>query len=216
MTIFIFLEKNVQIPVGRPKDLEKRRRILDAAKHLFLQHGYHGSSMNQIAQAAGVTKLTVYNHIQDKATLFTCAIEDTCEHLIPASPTTLLHAESNFRDALHEACILSMNMVNLPEAIKLDLLLMELASEQSPLTQQFFNASHLRLSQLWQEFFHLAQSYHFIQQDDPLRQTELMLSLLFGNRHQKVLLGVFPVPALEQQQIIIQDAIHIFLLRYAA
>jgi len=35
MTIFIFLEKNVQIPVGRPKDLEKRRRILDAAKHLF-------------------------------------------------------------------------------------------------------------------------------------------------------------------------------------
>ena len=43
-----------------------------------------------------------------------------------------------------------------------------------------------------------------------------MLSLLFGNRHQKVLLGVVPVPVLEQQQIIIQDAIHIFLLRYAA
>ena len=35
MTFFIFLEKIVQINVGRPKDLEKRQRILTAAKSLF-------------------------------------------------------------------------------------------------------------------------------------------------------------------------------------
>jgi AcrR family transcriptional regulator len=69
------LGKIVQIPVGRPKDLEKRQRILSVAKALFLAHGYHASSMNQIAREAGVTKLTVYNHFQDKATLFSCAIE---------------------------------------------------------------------------------------------------------------------------------------------
>ena len=62
MTFLIFLEKIVQINVGRPKDLEKRQQILNAAKNLFLKCGYHGSSMNQIAQEAGVTKLTVYNH----------------------------------------------------------------------------------------------------------------------------------------------------------
>jgi len=214
MTIIIFLEKNVQIPVGRPKDLEKRQRILEAAKHLFLEQGYHGCSMNQIAQAAGVTTLTVDNHFQDKANLFTCAIADTCEHLIQTSPTQL-HPDSNFREALYEACLLSMNMVNLPEAIKLDLLLMELAAQQSPLTAQFFNASHLRLNQLWQEFFTRAQQYGFIQPDDPLQQTELITSLLFGNRHQKVLLGMLPVPTATQQQIIIQETIHIFLLRYA-
>ena len=49
----------MQIPVGRPKDLEKRQRILSVAKALFLAHGYHASSMNQIAREAGVTKLTV-------------------------------------------------------------------------------------------------------------------------------------------------------------
>ena len=47
---------------GRPKDLEKRARILQAAKAIFLKSGYHGTSLNQIAQEAGVTKLTVYNH----------------------------------------------------------------------------------------------------------------------------------------------------------
>ena len=44
---------------GRPKDLEKRQRILEAAKNIFLKQGYHHAGMNQIAQMAGVTKLTV-------------------------------------------------------------------------------------------------------------------------------------------------------------
>lgn len=66
---------------GRPKDLEKRARILQAAKAIFLKSGYHGTSMNLIAQEAGVTKLTVYNHFQDKANLFICAITETCERL---------------------------------------------------------------------------------------------------------------------------------------
>ena len=204
----------MQISVGRPKDLEKRQRILDAATQLFLQHGYHGSSMNQIAQAAGVTKLTVYNHFQDKANLFTCAIEDTCEHIIQARPIEL-KADSDFKTVFYETCALSMNIVNLPEAIKLDLLLMELAAEQSPLLTQFFRASHGFLDQLWGNFFSLAQQYQFIQPDDPIKQTELMMSLLFGKRHQQVMLGVLPIPDTAQQQIIIQDAIQIFLLRYA-
>ncbi|ENW27085.1 hypothetical protein F924_02289 [Acinetobacter lwoffii ATCC 9957 = CIP 70.31] len=79
----------MQIPVGRPKDLKKRQRILSVAKALFLEHGYHTSSMNQIAREAGVTKLTVYNHFQDKATLFTCAIEDTCEAILHEYPQML-------------------------------------------------------------------------------------------------------------------------------
>ncbi|WP_223237359.1 TetR/AcrR family transcriptional regulator, partial [Acinetobacter baumannii] len=44
----------------KSKDLEKRARILQAAKAIFLKSGYHGTSMNLIAQEAGVTKLTVY------------------------------------------------------------------------------------------------------------------------------------------------------------
>ncbi|WP_042073147.1 TetR/AcrR family transcriptional regulator, partial [Acinetobacter gerneri] len=63
----------MQNTAGRPKDLEKRKDILEAAKSLFLKYGYHGSSMNQIAKEAGVTKLTVYNHFQDKENLFSCA-----------------------------------------------------------------------------------------------------------------------------------------------
>ena len=54
---------------GRPKDMAKRQSILDVAKCLFLELGYEGSSMDSIALAAGVSKLTVYNHFNDKETL---------------------------------------------------------------------------------------------------------------------------------------------------
>lgn len=204
----------MQISVGRPKDLEKRHRILDAAKTLFLQHGYHGSSMNQIAQTAGVTKLTVYNHFQDKANLFSCAIEETCESIILASPNSLT-ATSDFKVALYESCALSMNIVNLPEAIKLDLLLMELAAQKSPLTTQFYQASHSKLDQVWNAFFQQAQDFGFIQQDHPSTQTDLMVSLLFGTRHQRVQLGLIPIPSAAEQHHIIESAIELFLLKYA-
>ncbi|MCL6234450.1 TetR/AcrR family transcriptional regulator [Acinetobacter sp. ANC 5579] len=199
--------------VGRPKDLEKRQRILESAKQLFLEMGYHGCSMNQIAQHAGVTKLTVYNHFQDKATLFTSAIEDTCENILNTRPRHL-HSESHFMQAFVEICELGLNIMNLPEAIKLDLLLLELAAEHSPLVEQFFRASHLKMRQVWENFFQDAAALNFIQQDNPARQTELIVSLLMGLRHQEVLLGMRPVPEAAERQAIIHSAIDIFMLKY--
>jgi TetR/AcrR family transcriptional repressor of mexJK operon len=70
--------------LGRPKDLIKRQAILESAKRLFLEQGYDGSSMDAIAKAAGVSKLTVYNHFHDKENLFVAAVEAHCENQLPA------------------------------------------------------------------------------------------------------------------------------------
>lgn len=203
----------MQINVGRPKDLEKKKSILNAAKQLFLMHGYDGSSMNEIAKLAGVTKLTVYNHFQDKATLFTCAIEETCEALIQSMPL-ILEPSSDFKSSLAEACQISMNIANLPEAIKLDLLMMELSAQNNPLVVQFFNASHGQLNQMWSHFLACAQKLGFIQDSDIEQQIEILSSLLFGLRHQKILLGLSTSPSAEQQQQIIENAIELFLYKY--
>jgi len=60
---------------GRPKDLEKRAAILEAAKTLFLSRGFGATSMDAVAAGAGVSKLTVYNHFSDKDTLFLEAVK---------------------------------------------------------------------------------------------------------------------------------------------
>ena len=203
----------MQIHSGRPKDLEKRAKILQAAKSIFLKMGYHATNMNQIAKEAGVTKLTVYNHFQDKGNLFICAIEESCEESIRTKQFELT-ADSDFKQALQLVCQRALSIIYLPEALKLDCLLFELAAEQSPLTQQFFDASHTRMCHVWCDFFEQAIAFKFIQADAPLKQTELIISLMLGIRHQQVLLGLAPVPTADEIDQIIQHAIEIFLLKY--
>ena len=52
------------------RSMAKREAILEAATELFLTREYAGTSMEDIAVAAAVSKQTVYKHFNDKETLF--------------------------------------------------------------------------------------------------------------------------------------------------
>ena len=55
---------------GRPKDDSKRLAIMRAATAHFMSEGYERTSMDAIAQRAGVSKQTVYSHFANKDALF--------------------------------------------------------------------------------------------------------------------------------------------------
>lgn len=58
-------------PVRTPfRSAEKRQAMMDAAARLFLQQGFSGTSVDDIAAQAGVSKQTVYKHFADKEQLF--------------------------------------------------------------------------------------------------------------------------------------------------
>lgn len=63
---------------GRPKSEKKRREILRAAVDLFTEKGYDGTSVDDIASRARVSKQTVYSHFGNKETLFALAVETKC------------------------------------------------------------------------------------------------------------------------------------------
>ncbi len=62
--------------VRRTKDeaQETRNRILDAAEQLFSEHGVSRTSLEDIAQAAGVTRGAIYWHFKDKSDLFAAMV----------------------------------------------------------------------------------------------------------------------------------------------
>ncbi|MBV9873127.1 MAG: TetR/AcrR family transcriptional regulator [Verrucomicrobia bacterium] len=49
---------------------QKRHTVLQSAEELFLAHGFNGTSMDEVAVQAGVSKQTVYNQFANKASLF--------------------------------------------------------------------------------------------------------------------------------------------------
>ena len=59
---------------GRPKSEEKADAIREAAACLFLTEGMGKTSMDAIAQAAGVSKQTVYSHFNSKDDLFRACV----------------------------------------------------------------------------------------------------------------------------------------------
>ncbi len=61
---------NLPEKITRLRGEDTRRRLVAAAYDLFLQHGYHGTSMRQIAQAAGLAVGGIYNHFPGKEEIF--------------------------------------------------------------------------------------------------------------------------------------------------
>ena len=57
-------------PVGGNSSERKHRAILEAAEELFLRQGFLGTSMDEIASLAGVSKQTVYARFSSKEALF--------------------------------------------------------------------------------------------------------------------------------------------------
>jgi AcrR family transcriptional regulator len=53
-----------------PRGEQTRIDILNAAFELFSRQGYHGTSMRQIAQAAGIALGGIYNHFDNKEQIF--------------------------------------------------------------------------------------------------------------------------------------------------
>jgi AcrR family transcriptional regulator len=66
---------NTTHPFGE-EDSSKRRQILDGARQVFMDLGFDGASMNEIARAAGVSKGTLYVYFADKSRLFEAIVED--------------------------------------------------------------------------------------------------------------------------------------------
>src|SRR5713226_1399374 len=69
--------KRAAVRFGRPpKELagEVDARILDAARKVFLERGFEGASIDEIAGVARSGKPTIYARFRDKKALFTAAV----------------------------------------------------------------------------------------------------------------------------------------------
>lgn len=110
---------------GRPKSVEKRKKILIAATDLFLASGFSGCSMEMVAKQSGVSKQTVYSHFSNKEALFLAVIEDKCaeyqlddRHLEGANYNlvqVLRERGLQIIKLLHDECVVAMYRVIIGE-----------------------------------------------------------------------------------------------------
>jgi TetR/AcrR family transcriptional regulator of autoinduction and epiphytic fitness len=66
--------------MSKPRQSAKRDAILEAATAAFRDEGYETTSMDRIAEVAGVSKRTVYNHFGSKEALFQAVVGEMIAH----------------------------------------------------------------------------------------------------------------------------------------
>src|SRR5580692_646377 len=110
-------------PLGEPeRSVDRRHReIREAAIGAFLARGYDGTTMEEIAVRAGVSKQTIYKHFTDKQHLFADIVLSTTDDMsaliaviaenLPATthlPTDLEHLAETFLTALMQPRVLRL------------------------------------------------------------------------------------------------------------
>ncbi len=199
---------------GRPKDLEKRAAILEAAKRLFPQSGFEGTSMDAIAADAGVSKLTVYSHFTDKETLFFAAIRARCEEQMPA---TLFDVDLSgpVRQQLEAIAHAFFALVTAPESIALHRLLSSGTGMSQKLVQMFWEAGPQRVQSAFQEFLgRQVMAGKLVIHDIP-RASSQFFALLKGDRHAQLLCGRCDAASTCDVDQHVSATVELFLRAYA-
>lgn len=78
---------------------QRRLRILDRAAQALLTHGYEGANLEDIAIAAGVSKVTIYRFFPSKADLLRAVVREAAAGMI-AGCRGSLRAEAPIEEAL--------------------------------------------------------------------------------------------------------------------
>jgi TetR/AcrR family transcriptional repressor of mexJK operon len=203
---------------GRPKDLGKRAAILEAAKSLFTRLGYEGVSMDAIAQEAGVSKLTVYNHFGDKEALFAAAVKAHCEQGMPA---TLLEDRPSvpLRQRLTEIGAAFYSMITSPAAIAGHRMLCAPQLANSALSQMFWDAGPRRVHERFEVMLRARVAAGELEITDFPVAASQFFTLLKGEPHARLVFGCAcsgtePVPATTTTHV--AACVEMFLRAYAA
>lgn len=76
------MKLRARIPASRLPAARRRRQLLDVAVDVFAERGFHKTSMDDVAEAAGVTKPVLYQHFDSKRELYLELLEDVGSHLV--------------------------------------------------------------------------------------------------------------------------------------
>lgn len=204
------MSNDAPIGPGRPKDLAKREAILEAAKTLFLSLGYANTSMDAVAAAAGVSKLTVYSHFTDKQTLFCSAVMATCQIQLPdllfeypegvPVEEVLLTIARNFQA-----------LISSDEAIKLSRLIMAQGSLDPSFGEYFYEAGPKRVLAGMEALLRGAHERGLLRIDNPLRAAEHFFCLVKGAPDYRLLLGCAGPLEGDEAEAHVREVVEVFL-----
>ena len=199
---------------GRPKDIEKRAALVEAAGQLFCRHGFDAVSLDAVARAASVSKLTIYSHFGDKEGLFTAAVEARCEQQLPHGLFERPEGLS-LRDALVAIGRAFTGLVHSEDAVQLMRMIAAQPAGSTRLAELYYAAGPKRALDEMEGFLRGVKASGQLAIDDPREAAGHFFVLLKGLAHFRGLIGLAPPPDAEAQGRHVERCVDLFLRAHA-
>lgn len=164
---------------GRPKDMEKREAILDAAQSLFAERGIDGAAIEAIAARSNVSKVTVYGHFGDKQAIFDALMERELDRLSDRIAKAA-DGEGPLPVRLATFGEELVKHMTLPCHLALDRTIALEAQRNPELGQRFFDNGPGRVHDILARLLADAQARGEIGAGDPQVMAQDLISLWFG------------------------------------
>jgi TetR/AcrR family transcriptional repressor of mexJK operon len=198
---------------GRPKDLEKRAEILKAAGELFMLKGFAGTTMDDIAMAAGVSKLTVYNHFGTKEALFHDVIKAKCE--VHAGDDLFTRLPANNPEAeLFTVGRAFMDLIFSDDAIAMHRVIIADGQANPELAMMFYKAAPEKLFERFAKYLERLELNHDLSFPEKIKAGKFFFGLFKGEPHMRTILGIPPKPSKKELDAFAKDCVDFYLRAY--
>lgn len=200
---------------GGGRSARKRRAIVDAATALFLAHGYAGTSMDQVAARAAVSKQTVYKNFTDKDRLFADVVLGTTRTAAAFADgigPVLLEAD-DVEQALGELARSYLRTVMQPRVLQLRRLLISEAGRFPDLARAYYEQGPERVLAALATAFGQLTDRGGLAVDDPELAADHFAWLVLGLPLDRAMFYEDDVSAVELQRLA-DAAVRVFLASY--
>jgi AcrR family transcriptional regulator len=196
------------------EDSSKRRQILDGARKVFMDLGFDGASMGEIARSAGVSKGTLYVYFTDKSRLFEAIVEE--ETLEQGKVTFNFDPTRDVTTTLTEFGQAYIQMLCRPGGGSATRTVMAIAERMPDVGRRFYNNVIARTIARLAAYLEVrARSGDLEIEDCQLAATQFM-QMCQASLFMPFIFQAAPAPSVERIAQVVKSATRIFLAGYQA
>jgi AcrR family transcriptional regulator len=200
---------------GRPRDPERYRRILEAARSHFYEHGLERANVDAIAAAAGVSKMTVYSHFGSKEGLFEAVVRERTESVVGGVAGVEGLDPKQPQEALLAIGERFLALTRDDDALGKFRSVYGAAGAQPEACRAFYREGPQRLNGELAAYLRRADIAGTLKVPHPRQAANLFLSMFMGEGHIRGLLKL-DLPDARENRALLREAVRVFMAAYAA
>jgi TetR/AcrR family transcriptional repressor of mexJK operon len=188
----------------------KRLAILSGATRMFLAHGYRNVSMEKIAQAAPVSKATLYNHFDSKNALLAAVISGLCASLLQTM-TQVTIEPNNVENDLTKIATSAVDLIYADDALAIYRLVIAESPDFPGLGQLFYQSGPQTVLTQLEDYFRRLNAGGSFTVSDPVFAADAFFSMLKGDLHLRCLLTKTLRPSAKEKEHLVSRVVDFYM-----